>query len=164
MMNKEFLKELNAAYSLLETKKAEIVHALFHRIFTIECGWYNGHYHRDDDGSYFMDSYPIPVISVKGFCDIEIQFESIQITAKLSRNAALNQSYEKLKAYRFEAFGVEDYLADYYHDGLTVDDLKENIRSCDEKEIAFSFSFPFETEGKAFFEFVKLLRREGFYY
>lgn len=42
--------------------------------------------------------------------------------------------------------------------------MKDNIRVCDEKEIGFSFMFPLEVDGKQIFEFVKLLRREGFYY
>ena len=42
--------------------------------------------------------------------------------------------------------------------------MKGNIRACDEQEIGFSFIFPFEIEGTQIFEFVKLLRREGFYY
>lgn len=56
------------------------------------------------------------------------------------------------------------YLADFYHAGQTVQEMKDNIRDCDEKEIGFSFMFPFEVDGKQIFEFVKLLRREGFYY
>ena len=42
--------------------------------------------------------------------------------------------------------------------------LKENIRACQEREIGFSFSFPFDVDGQKIYEFVKLLRREGFYY
>ena len=42
--------------------------------------------------------------------------------------------------------------------------MKDKITASDEMEIGFSFEFPFETEGEQIFEFVKLLRREGFYY
>ena len=42
--------------------------------------------------------------------------------------------------------------------------MKENIRICDEKEIGFSFVFPFDVDGKQIFEFAKLLYQEGFYY
>ncbi len=42
--------------------------------------------------------------------------------------------------------------------------MKDNIYACVEKEIGFSFVFPFDVEGNQIFEFVKLLRREGFYY
>ena len=163
-MNEELLKEINAAYYRLEQKQAEIVHALFHRIFELESGWYNGHYHKSNDGNWFRESYPIPVIGVKGFCDIEIQFDTISISTKLKRNTALAYSFEKFSGYEFEAYGVEDYLADFYHPGQTMQELKENVRACNEKEIGFSFAFPFDVEGKQILEFVKLLRREGFFY
>ncbi len=163
-MDKQFLNEINSAYYRLELKQAEIVHALFHRFFELESGWYSGHYHKGDNGNWFRKFYPIPVIGVKGFCDIEIQFDKISVSTKLKRNTALAYSFEKFAGYEFEAYGVEDYLADFYHSGQTVQELKENVRACDEKEIGFSFVLPFDVEGKQIFEFVKLLRREGFYY
>lgn len=163
-MNKQLLNEINAAYYQLEMKQAQIVHALFHRIFDIESGWYNDHYHKGENGNWHRESYPIPVISVKGFCDIEIQFDKISVSTKLKRDVALSYSFEKFSGYEFEAYGVEDYLADFYHAGQTIQEMKENIHVCDEREIGFSFVFPFDIEGKQIFEFVKLLRREGFYY
>lgn len=163
-MDKELLKEINAVYCRLEMKQAEITHALFHRTFELESGWYNGHYHKGENGNWFRESYPIPVIGVKGICDIEIQFEKTSISTKLKRDVALAYSFEKFSGYEFEAYGVGDYLADFYHAGQTVQEMKDNIRACDEKEIGFSFVFPFDVEGKQIFEFVKLLRREGFFY
>lgn len=163
-MDKDILNEINAAYHRLEMKQAEIVYALFHRIFELESGWYNGHYHKNDAGDWQRESYPIPVVTVKGFCDIEIQFDKISVSTKLKRDAALAYSFEKFSGYEFEAYGVEDYLADFYHAGQTVKEMKENIRACGEAEIGFSFVFPFDIDGKQIFEFAKLLRREGFYY
>ena len=158
------LTDINTAYHSLESKQAELVCALSHRIFEVVSGWYNGHYHKDENEKWVRESYPIPVIDVKGLCDIEIPFDKITISTKLKRNAALEYSFEKFAGCEFEAYGVDDYLTDFYHHGQTVQDLKENIRGCDEKEIGFSFVFPFEVDGKQIFEFVKLLRREGFYY
>lgn len=163
-MNKELLCEINTAYCRLENKQAEIVGALFHGIFKPESNWYNGHYHRDDGGEWHRESYPIPVVSVTGYCDIEISFEKISVSTKLKRDAALEYSFEKFAGYEFEAYGVEDYLADFYHAGQTIQEMKAHIRACKETEIGFSFVFPFAVEGKQIFEFVKLLRREGFYY
>lgn len=57
-MKKELLKEINAAYYRLEMKRAKIVHALFHRIFELESGWYSGHYHKGDDANWSEN--PIP--------------------------------------------------------------------------------------------------------
>lgn len=163
-MDGKLLKEMEAAYDRLERKQGEIVQALLHRIFETESGWYSGHYHRNTAGEWHRESYPIPVVSVKGFCDIEIAFDKISVSTKQKREDALAYSFEKFSGYEFEAFGVEDYLADYYHAGQILREMKENIRACDEKEIGFSFCFPFEVEGKRLFEFVKLLRRERFYY
>ena len=161
---KEWLDEINRVYYELDMRRAQLCSALYHRIFKIESGWYNGHYHKDDDGNWHRESYPIPVISVIGFCDIEIQFDKITVTTKRKRAAALDYSYEKIREYPFEAYGVEDYLSDFYHKGQTIQDLKKNITESDEEEIFFSFSFPLEVDGKVIFEFVKLLRRENFYY
>lgn len=163
-MDKQILQEINTVYSRLESKQTALVRALPHRIFELESGWYNGHYHIDETGNWFRESYPIPVIDVKGLCDIEIPFDKITISTKLKRNAALTYSFEKFAGYEFEAYGVEDYLADFYHSGQTLLELRENIRACAEKEIGFSFVFPFDVDEEQIFEFVKLLRREGFYY
>ena len=155
---------LNQIYRNLELKCMELVSVLQHRIFKIKTGFYNGNYHRGEEGAYTMDYYPIPVIEVRGYCDVEIELDHIAISTKLRKETALDYSFEKVKKYPFEAYGVEDYLADYYHPGQPVEALKENIRKSDEREIGFSFYFDFDVEKEKIFEFVKLLRREGFYY
>ena len=66
--------------------------------------------------------------------------------------------------YEFETYGVEDYLSDYYHPGQSVQEFKDSINTSSEAEIGLSFSFPLEVTGQELFGFVKLLRREGFYY
>lgn len=163
-MDKQLWNEINTAYSRLESKQTALIHALSLRIFKLESGWYNGHYHMDETGNWFRESCPIPVIDVKGLCNIEIPFDKITISTKLKRSAALAYPFEKFAGLEFEAYGVEDYLTDFYHSGQTTQELQENIRACDEKEIGFSFVFPFDVDGEQIFEFVKLLRREGFYY
>lgn len=163
-MDMQRLNEINDAYYRLEQKQAEIVRALCLSSFELESGWYSGHYHREGNGNWFRESYPIPVIAVKGLCDIEVQFDGVSVSSKLERETALAYSFAKLVGVPFEAFGVKDYLADLYHPGLTEQELKENIRTCDEGQIAFSFAFLFDVEGRQILEFVELLRREGFFY
>lgn len=155
---------LNQIYRELELKSVELTTALFHRIFEVQSGYYSGHYHKAADGQYVMDNYPIPVVSVKGYCDIEIDLDSISVSTKLKRTDALKYDYTKLRGYSFEAYGVESYLDDYYHEGQTVHDLISNIEKCDEKEIGFAFRFGFDVEKERIFEFVKFLRRSHFYY
>lgn len=156
-------QQLNEIYYPLDLKQAEL-NALFRGNFELKSSWYNGHYHKDESGNWCRESYPIPVIGVKGLCDIEIPFDKISISTKLKRDAALGYPFEKLAGYEFEAYGVENYLTDFYHPGQTAQDLRDNIRACNEKEIGFSFVFPLDRDGKQIFEFVKLLQQEGFYY
>lgn len=163
-MNQELFHEMQRFYDRLETRSGQLFHALFHRVFELEVGWYSGHYHKMEDGTWTREAYPIPVIGVIGFCDIEVQPDHISVSTKLKRSTALNYSFVKFAEYDFEAYGVEDYLSDFYHPGQTIEELKENIRACQEQEIGFSFSFPFDVDGQRMYEFVKLLRREGFYY
>jgi len=163
-MDRELLKAINAAYRRLQMKASQLSLALSHKIFESESGWYNGHYHKDDAGNWCVESYPIYVININKLCDIEIQFDRISVSTKMKRDAALAYSFEKFTDYEFEAYGVDDYLADFYHAKQTVEELKENIRACDEVEIGFSFTFPFEIEVEQILEFVQLLRHENFYY
>ncbi len=156
-------EEINAAYDLLERKQTELVRALLSEGFSTVSGWYNGHYHKTGNGGWCREAYPIPVVTVKGVCDIEISFDGISVSAKRKREAALADSYISLSGYAFEAFGVEDYLRDFYQRGMTVADLKSNIAQSSEEEIGFAFPFSMDVEKEEILALVKLLHRDGFY-
>lgn len=101
---------------------------------------------------------------MKGYCDIKINLDSISVTTKLKRKEALAYDYNRLRAYHFEVYGVEDYLSDFYHEGMTIQELLDKLQASHEQEIAFSFRFSYDTSGDAIFAFAKQLRREGFHY
>ena len=48
-----------------------------HGGFKVTSGFYNGHYHKNAAGLYQADTYPIPVISVMGLCDLEIDLADV---------------------------------------------------------------------------------------
>ena len=164
MISRELLEQIQEAYKPLYLKYMQVRSALNRRIFTLDGGWFNGHFEREEDGGWIEQAYPIPVVSVKGYCDVEIGFDKITVSAKRQRADALSYSYEKVKSYEFEAYGVKNYLTDYYHPGQTIADMKTAIEKSGEQEIGFSFTLPWETNQEQIYEFVKLLRREGFYY
>lgn len=158
------IEQLNAVYGPLEQKAQQLLHGLHHRVFDTQLGWYNGHYRICADGKYRRDSFPLPVIEVKGYCDIEINLGCVIVTAKLKRTKALEYSYEKVNTFSFEAYGIKDYLLDFYTAGSTIRQMKDAIRQSDETEIGFNFRLDFDIDGDGIYEFAKLLRREGFYY
>ena len=95
-------------------------------------------------------------------CDIEIELEKTCVSTKLSKENALAFNYDKMAHLKFEVFGVEDYLTDYYLSGNDISVLLQRIRSSEETEIAYSFIFD-----EAFLEvsnFLIFLKQNQFYY
>ena len=149
---------LNAIYRPLESKRGAVQDALRPLGLRVASAYFNGHYQKDEDGDYVRNDYPIPVVEVTGLCDIEIEPDGLFVSASLSRDRALAYDFNRLRGYVYEVYGVQDYLTDY-----AGEDVKEAIRNSAEREIGFSFSFPFETEGETLCRFASFLREEGFY-
>ena len=81
---------------------------------------------------------------------MEVHFDRISLSTKLRRCAALDFSFVPVAGYDFEVYGVEDYLADFYHPGQTIEELKENLLACNEPELGFSFTPPLRWTGRRF--------------
>ena len=151
--------QLNEIYKRLD-KKAHDICQLLNSTF----GYYSGHYHKNEAGNYEPDYFPIPVISLNGICDIEIDLNQISITTKLTREDAISYDFEKLKSYSFEAYGVENYLEDFYVAGDTICDMKEKIQKSNEENVFFSFYFPFDVSANMLCALVSIIRKECFFY
>ena len=158
------IEDLNAIYFPLAQRQKEFLRVLAQQNVPFSSGWYNGHYSKRSDGSYQMDYFPIPVISITALCDVEFNFDSVTVSTKLSREAALRFSPDDFSDIPFEAYGVEDYLADFYLDGMTLTQLQQNIERSRETEIGFQFRFPTDVAGEALCAFAGLLREKQFYY
>lgn len=157
------MEELNMFYYRLESKATDIVNNIY-AIYSPSWGWYNGHFHKNKNGEWERENFPIPVITLKGLCDIEIGINRITLSTKLSRSTALEYQYEKIKNIAFEAYGVENYLLDFYTSDMRFDDFYNNILMSDEKEIGFSFIFDFDESVNNIKDVLHFIKQEGFYY
>ena len=160
-MNSDFLEKLNELYQTLAKKTEDLV-LLLSGFGKCEYGWYNGHFHKDD-GKWIKEYYPIPVISVKGLCDIEVGLETTTLSAKLGRDAAAQFPFETLSGCKFEVYGVQNYLSDFYRDGITTAQMRENICSSGETEIGFSFAVDRANESEQLVKLVGMMKDAGFY-
>lgn len=158
-------EKLNQLYRPLDKKVRELMVKLtgLHGGYKVVVGFYNGHYHKNAAGECEEDAYPIPVISVKGLCDVEIDFDGICITTKLSKDQLLGFDWSAFSRVPFEVYGVEDYLNDYGN-AQTADTIREHVLPSKEKEFFVSFSFPTETSGEGVLEFLRTLQKNHFYY
>ncbi len=107
--------DLNSLYRPLDQKAREFIanFVKLHGGFRVTSGFFNGHFHKNEAGNYQEDVYPIPVISVMGLCNIEIDFDAITFTTKLKKGQIADFDWRKLGGVPFEVYGVEDYLSDY---------------------------------------------------
>lgn len=160
-----FKDQLNQFYKNLDDKANQIKEILDKNGFNVEKCYYNGHYYnKDSSGNYVKDYYPIPVVEVRGLCDIEIVGSHIGVSTKTSIKNAIHFDYKKLSNYYYEVYGVVDYLADYYKSGEDIVKLYNSLEACNEKEIGFAFSFANNTTTDKILKFMTLLKNNGFYY
>lgn len=156
---------LNRLYAPLDDKVRGLVMALakLNGSCQVASGFFNGHYHKNEAGQYQKDRYPIPVISVVGLCDIEIDFDGISVTTKLSKGHIVSFDWGTLGTARFEVYGVENFLNDYGNDRVSSA-VKGRVQLSDEHEFFVSFFLNGDTDGKELLKFLELLRRNHFYY
>lgn len=155
---------LNRIYSGLEGRCMEVRRNLSDRGYACDWGWFNGHYRKDASGEYIREAFPIPVISIRGLCDIEINLDCITVSTKLTRQDALAFNAGVLAEIPFEAYGVEDYRKDFYTYGMTLARMRQGIAASTEREIGFSFAFSRDALAEAVGDFIDILPGNRFYY
>ncbi len=157
-------EELNQLYKPLDDQMRALLSLLkeWHGE-KVTYGWFNSHYHKNAAGEYQKDIYPIPVISVRGLCDIEIDFDGITVTTKLSKEQIQKTDWTAFSGVPFELYGVEDYLKDYGTE-RAIQALSNRVRLSSEKEFFISFSLSRHIQADQVISFIKMVRDKQFYY
>ena len=158
-------ESLNQLYQPLNEKLHELIAMLtkLHGGFKIASGFYNNHYHKNAAGLYQADAYPIPVISVMGLCDIEIDFDGLTVTTKLSKEQIIAFDWNAPGGVHFEVYGVENYLQDFGND-QSAGGIKDAALLSAEKEFFVSFPLPMSASGEDVIAFLMMLQKNHFYY
>ena len=157
-------KQLNQIYHPLDEQTQKLAAALKNRLgMKFTRGFYNGHYHRDAAGKYRKDAYPIPVISVMGLCDIEIDFDGVTVTSKLSREQLTETNWSVFADVPFEVYGVKEYLWDFgtHRD---IEEMQRRALSSPESEFFISFSLPPQAQADQVIWCAESICQNRFYY
>ena len=109
--------------------------------------------------------YPIPVISLGGLCDVEVDTDIISVFTRLKRVDMLRFDFSELTGYSFKAYGYgAGSLVNFCDDETTLQNVKEHILGSNAEVIDFYFDFPFDTDEGTVFALVKKLRNAGFFF
>ncbi len=159
----EKMELLNEIYAPMQRKAHQMAFGLHHRIFSPQLVYGDDYRMMDETGHESFCYFPLPVVVVPGYCEVVVHLDHVAVQSKLSRAKLLECSFEKLASYDFKVYGDDDYYRQFYGANMTIQQMKEAIRQSEERQLRFFFRLDFEINGERIYEFVKLLRRQGFH-
>ena len=139
-MDAALLKQLNGIFGPPARRAAALASALKQKGVPASRGWYANHSVRVD-GRWQTEEFAIPLVEVGGLGDVGFDLDGVWLELRLPREKALTFDYAALPA-PFEVYGLEDYLTDFYHEGMDPAELSRRIAESGEREIGAALSFP----------------------
>ncbi len=143
-MNIEKIEELNSIYKPIYERTKSILAELKKNGYKCEWGYFGKHYIKHNN-NWFVEYFPIPVIDVNSICEIGIDLEHIFIEYKMLKQTALKCDFNKFTKYKFEVYGVENYLSDFYNAEMDLNNINGRILESEEKEVGISIFLDIET-------------------
>ena len=114
-------------------------------------GFYNLHAVKKGDG-FFTEHFPIPVVTAQGLGDFGFELDHVFFEAVLPREKALSFDFAAFaRDYDVEVYGAEDYLTDFYHEGMDIAGLHERLFKSAEREVCLSLKFSCDTKPEMLF-------------
>ncbi|MDF2871578.1 MAG: hypothetical protein K0R05_3153 [Anaerocolumna sp.] len=158
--NKKEMDILNRIYEPLSTKAKSLSEYLLHEMlekYPVKYGFYNQHYVRAES-DWFMEYYPIPVVTATNFCDIGFDLHHIFVEFFLPRTIVAGLDFNKFDSYQFEVYGSENYLEDYYNENMSILELKEKLQESLEENIGITIFLPSDTDNLQIIELINLVK------
>ena len=145
-MDRKTFDRLNRIYKPLWEKAVALRQGLKDAGYAASIGFFNNHSIKLG-GEFVIEYFPIPVITLEGIGDVGVDLDAICLEVVLSKEKALCLDYRRLaESYRFEVYGVEDYLTDIYNAQIDLADIAANIESSGEARLCVCFHFDFDVE------------------
>lgn len=161
-MNTSQIELLNGIYKPLREYATQIIKYLKINDYRYKWGYYSGHYIRNNQ-EWILEEFPIPVITIEAVCEIGIDLSHIFMEGKLTREQAIKFDFSVLKDYKFEVYGIKDYLNDFYNENTELEGINDRIFSSSEDEIGVSLFVSHQEPIETIFSAINTLRRLGFY-
>lgn len=157
------LDDINTLYRDAELRLESTLRALRQLGCPLSHGWYNGHYRKGAGGAWQRESFPIPVIHVEGLCEVELPFESIAVTARLTRASALTYRFDRLADYDYELLSAEDMQTEYYHRGMSDSERQTRLEASHEPQLLITVHLPPDVSDGELVRLIGILLQDGFF-
>lgn len=154
------IQVLNDIYKPIYEYVQSLLKALKESDYDYEWRFYNNHSIKKDN-QWYLEYFPIPVVTIKNICDIGIDINRIFVECKMKKEKAIGFDWKLITDYKFEVYGVEDYLNDFYNSSLKLDDISERINQSNENEIGIAFECSYLEEKSNLLELVNKLESMG---
>lgn len=158
-------KDLNGFFAPLNAKIRELVHPFCKGNFGFdyEIIAYSKNYSKLKTGKYYLNSYPLPAILIHNYCIVIVSNDDIIITSKMKADDVYKFDLGKLQNYDFEIYNPYDRNDVIWKKGMTKETLKRKMIIYEDNDVTFEFHFDFESDNSIIYNFVKTLKRNGFY-
>jgi len=155
--NKNLFEQLNTVYKPMCEKSGEICDCLQNKGYKISSGFYNNHSKRID-GEFSTEFFPVPIISIENIGDVGIDIDEIWLEGVMSKEKAKDFDYSHIgEKYKFELYGVENYLTDLYNEQLNVTDIAEKIVTSEESHFCILVYFEQDVDIDGILKVVEIL-------
>jgi len=153
---------LNTIYKPIYEYLQSILKVLKEATYDYKWGFYNNHYVKKNS-QWHVEYYPIPIVTIKNICDIGIDINRIFVECKISRETVVEFNWNNLLDYKFEVYGVKDYLHDFYNASLDLDSILVRILESDEDEIAIEIEMDLLEDKVKVLDIIRKLEAMGTY-
>ena len=130
------IKELNELYQIIHEERAMVMAILEHHYLDYTLGYYPYHSFKENN-EFFIEQYPIPVLTIQETVDIGIDINQIFFEFKFTREDAVSFDYKRLLPFTFEVYGVDDFYHDFYLEE-DIESIIPNILNSSEQEVGLS--------------------------
>lgn len=113
---------------------------------------------------YNKESYPLPVVSVSGLCEIVLNEYEIDINTKISKSNLLKINFDDFKNYDFDIYPTGDYFNDLYEKGMSNKEVIEKIKKSNYKNFGLTFIVPLDMSNISIRKLINLLKINNFKY
>lgn len=111
---------------------------------------------------YNKESYPLPVVSVSGLCEIVLNEYEIDINTKISKSNLLKINFDGFKNYDFDIYPTSDYFNDLYEKGMSNKEVIEKIKKSNYKNFGLTFIVPLDMSNTSIRKLINLLEINNF--